>query len=153
MRHHDTIDSIDASKTLDKILYCNLCPRIPAISVSVAASFVVGSLVNMKAEVIANVIKKRWPDTDPAQLDPGEQPVLVLVPGIGRVGHACYQRRMKSGYVVPVLSMTLSPLSDLKREVLHGDAVDGGLWHRLRSVSSLRKVILTIPFHSANLAL
>jgi hypothetical protein len=73
-------------KRWTRFLYCNLCPRIPAISVSVAASFVVGSLVNMKAEVIANVIKKRWPDTDPARLDPGERPVPVLV--LGRVGHA-----------------------------------------------------------------
>ena len=35
--------------------------------------------------------------------------------------------------------------------VLRGDATDGDLWRRLRSVPTLGKVILAMPYHDANL--
>lgn len=129
------------------------------VSVSVAASFVIGSLVNMKAEAIADAIERRWPDTDPDRLDPSEQPVPlegidVLVLGMGRVGRACYQRLAESGYIVFSIEHDVERVAQLRDEgfnVLHGDAVDGDLWRRLQSVSTLRKVILAMPFHNANL--
>lgn len=132
---------------------------LTTVSVSVAASFVIGSLVNMKAEAIADAIERRWPDTDPDRLDPSEQPVPlegidVLVLGMGRVGRACYQRLAESGYIVFSIEHDVERVAQLRDEgfnVLHGDAVDGDLWRRLQSVSTLRKVILAMPFHNANL--
>ncbi len=132
---------------------------LTTVSVSVAASFVIGSLVNMKAEAITDAIERRWPDTDLTRLDPSERPVPlegidVLVLGMGRVGRACYQRLAESGYVVFSIEHDEERVEQLKKEgfnVLHGDAVDGDLWRRLQSVSTLRKVILAMPFHNANL--
>ncbi len=129
------------------------------MSVAVAVSFVIGTVLNLKADAIADAVEARWPDTDPERLDPGERPVPlddidVLVLGMGRVGRACYLRLVDAGRKVLGIEHDEERVAVLRAdgiEVLHGDATDAELWRRLTAVTTLRKVILAMPFHHANL--
>lgn len=132
---------------------------LPTISVAVAASFVLGTLVNLKAEAIADAIEARWPDPDPQRLDPVERPVALhdvdaLVLGMGRVGRACYLRLVESNRAVLGIEHDAERVARLQAEgldVLAGDATDGDLWRRLQALPTLRKVVLAMPFQHANL--
>ena len=60
------------------------------MSVAVAASFLVSTALNLRAERWADALERRWPDRDPERLDPSERPIPlhdvdVLVLGLGRV--------------------------------------------------------------------
>lgn len=132
---------------------------LTTVSVAVAASFVVGTVVNLKAEAIADAVEARWPDADPQRLDASERPVPLhaidaLVLGMGRVGHACYQRLDESNRSVLGIEHNAERVAHLQHEgfnVLQGDATDGDLWRRLQAVPTLRKVVLAMPLHHANL--
>lgn len=132
---------------------------LTTVSVSVAASFVLGTLVNLKADAIADAVERRWPERASERLDPSERPVPLddidaLVLGMGRVGRAAYRRLAESNRRVLGVEHDTERVAALEAEgcnMLHGDATDGDLWRRLRAVRSLRKVVLAMPYHHANL--
>lgn len=132
---------------------------LTTVSVTVAASFVIGTLINLKAEAIADAVETRWPEVDPSRLHVDEQPVLLentdaLVLGMGRVGRACYERLAEKSRQVLGVEHDVERAHTLEADgfnVLIGDATDGDLWRRLRSVPTLRKVVLAMPYHDANL--
>lgn len=137
-----------------------LAPQwLTTISVAVAGSFILGALVTSRADEIADWLEARWPDPDPARLDPDERPVPLhdidaLILGMGRVGRACYLRLVESNRTVLGIEHDEERVDALEAEginVLWGDATDADLWRRLTAVPTLRKVVLAMPFHHANL--
>ncbi|MEN9464189.1 MAG: hypothetical protein RL217_370 [Pseudomonadota bacterium] len=132
---------------------------LTTLSVAVAASFVLGTFINMKAADFANAIEKRWPDVDVERLAPNERPVHLgdtdtLVLGMGRVGRACYLRLVESHCKVMGVEHDDDKADEMIKEglhILHGDATDADLWRRVRASASLTKVVLALPYHDANL--
>lgn len=132
---------------------------LTTVSVAVAASFLVGTALNVRADPIADWVEARWPDPHPDRLHPGERPVPLddvdaLVLGMGRVGRACYLRLVESNRTVLGIEHDEDRVDRLKQQginVMWGDAVDADLWRRLTAVPTLRKVVLAMPFHHANL--
>lgn len=132
---------------------------LTTISVAVAASFVVGTFLNMWANEIADFVEKRWPDKDPSKLVPDERPLELgdtqaLVLGMGRVGRACYLKLQESNRVVVGIEHDDEKAHELmenKFNVLVGDATDVNLWRRVVDAPELRKVVLAMPYHEANL--
>lgn len=64
---------------------------LTTISVAVAASFVLGTFLNLRANRIADLVEKYWPDKNLYKLSPDERPLELgetqaLVLGMGRVG-------------------------------------------------------------------
>ena len=132
---------------------------LTTLSVAVAGSFLVSSLVNLHAERWADALERRWPARDATRLDPLERPIPlhdvdVLVLGLGRVGTAAYTRLADEGLRVLGIEhdeQRVAQLADRGVRVIAGDATDGALWGRLVAVRSLRTVVLAMPFHHANL--
>lgn len=131
---------------------------LATLSVSVAASFVLGTFINMKAYDWANAIESKWPDKDQNKLAPHERSVDLqhtnaLVLGMGRVGRACYEHLAAADKLVVGVEHDddkAKALSDEGLYILHGDATDADLWRRVKATPSLKKVILAMPFHEAN---
>ncbi|GAA4403829.1 cation:proton antiporter [Fodinibacter luteus] len=132
---------------------------VTTMSVAVAASFLVSTAVNLRAERWADAVERRWPDRDPARLDPAERPIPLhdvdaLVLGLGRVGTAAYTRLAEEGLRVLGIEhdeQRVAQLSAQGVEAVAADATDSALWRRLVAVRSLHTVVLAMPFHHANL--
>lgn len=128
------------------------------VSVAVAASFIISTFLNLKANSWANAIELRWPDKDPSKLAPYERPVdlghtQALVLGMGRVGQASYRYlEEQNRHVIGIEhdDEKAEALSASGLNILHGDATDADLWRRVKASSDLKKVILALPFYEAN---
>ena len=133
---------------------------ITTTAVTVALSFVLASAVNVRAEQIADAVEQRWPDRDPESLDEAERPIPLheidaLVLGMGRVGSAAHHRLTERGLRVIGIEHDEERVARLQAQgvdVVLADATDNNLWRRLVAVSTLRTVVLAMPFHDANLA-
>jgi glutathione-regulated potassium-efflux system ancillary protein KefC len=133
---------------------------VTTTAVTVALSFVLASAVNARAEQIADAVEQRWPDPDPESLDEAERPIPLhdvdaLVLGMGRVGSAAHRRLTERGLRVLGIEHDEDRVARLQSQgvnVVLADATDNNLWRRLVAVSSLRTVVLAMPFHDANLA-
>lgn len=132
---------------------------LTTVSVAVAASFLLSTVVNRRGEKWADALQARWPEHDTERLDPLERPIPlhdvdVLVLGLGRVGAAAYARLEEEGLRVLGIEHDERRVADLSArgiQVVAGDASDSALWRRLVAVRSLRTVVLAMPFHRANL--
>lgn len=132
---------------------------LTTISVAVAGAFVVATLLNQRASELADWIEERWPDRRPERLVTDERPIPLhdvdaLVFGMGRVGQASYAELVKAGLRVLGVEHDGERVKQLQArglDVVHGDATDSELWRRLVAVQTLRKVVLTMPLHEANL--
>jgi glutathione-regulated potassium-efflux system ancillary protein KefC len=131
---------------------------LTTISVAVASGFVLAALVNERASVLADRIEARWPDRDAERLLPDERPIPlhaidVLVLGMGRIGQTAYAEFDRHGLQVMGVEHDAERAAKLQQrglDVVHGDATDSELWRRLVAVRTLRKVVLTLPLHEAN---
>ncbi|HSO65658.1 MAG TPA: cation:proton antiporter [Ornithinibacter sp.] len=132
---------------------------LTTMSLAVAASFLVSTGVNLRAERWADAVERRWPDRDPERLDPMERPIPlhdvdVLVLGLGRVGSAAYTRLAEEGLRVLGIEHDEDRVAHLTArgfQAVAADATDAALWRRLVAVRTLRTVVLAMPFHHANL--
>lgn len=132
---------------------------LTTISVAVAASFVLGTFLNLRAHEIADFVEKHWPDKNLNKLDPDERPLELgdtnaLVLGMGRVGRACYLKLQEMNRVVLGVEHDDEKAHELEEKgfnVLVGDATDADLWRRVVEAPELRKVVLAMPYYEANL--
>lgn len=132
---------------------------VTTTALTVALSFVLSSAVNARAEQVADAVERRWPDPHPESLDEAERPIPLhdvdaLVLGMGRVGSAAHSRLTEHGLRVIGIEHDEERVARLQAQgvaVVLADATDSSLWRRLVAVSTLRTVVLAMPFHDANL--
>ena len=137
-----------------------------SLSLAVALSFVVASLVNKRAGRLVRKVSHALPDHAPDLLHPTEAPVdvdgvEVVVFGMGRVGRATYRRLLadlpdaSEDAPVPVLGVDsdadkVAHLSELGFNVVEGDATDIDFWQRL-GAGEVRTAVLAMSQPGANL--
>ena len=127
------------------------------IAIAVATSFVLASLMNMRAhELYAQFedslcrfqTEKRLPDDEPPDIRGTE----ILIVGMGRVGRGAYLA-MKEIYGDKVCGMD----SDNKKthelrkagfKVVPGDAEDIDFWRSVTRRGNLKLIMLSLPLHS-----
>ncbi len=131
------------------------------LSVAVAASFVVSSLLNRRIPTYIERIAERLPAQDPDRLNAHDRPIDVggaeaVVLGMGRVGKAAY-RQLESAYGLEVVGVEhndqrIEGLRDRGYEVIEGDATDEDFWERVSHVGRVAVVVMAMPFHGSNMA-
>lgn len=130
------------------------------ISLAVAMSFVVASVVNRRGVEIASALTRYLPAKPPSSLHPDDRVVDVghadaLVLGLGRVGTtACARLREEHGlHVVGVEhdDQRVAALDSQGFEVVRADATDLEFWARVKRAGHVRLTVLAMPFHNANL--
>lgn len=129
------------------------------MSVALAASFVLATLVNERSEAILAVARRILPMRAPDRIHPHERPISfddarAVVMGMGRIGRSAYEH-LSADYGLDVLgvdSLTsrVEELRELGMHIVEGDATDDDFWHRLESTDSVDIVVLAMPFHGAN---
>lgn len=140
---------------------------VQSLSLAVALSFIVASVVNQRASHLVRVLSNAMPDHAPDALHPSEAPVNlagveVVIFGMGRVGRAAYRRYLADlpdlgrGAPVPILGVDndADKVRRLVRKgynIVEGDATDTDFWQRLSS-GEVRSAILAMPEPGANLA-
>ncbi|WP_402466661.1 cation:proton antiporter domain-containing protein [Isoptericola aurantiacus] len=130
------------------------------ISLAVAASFVVSSVVNRRGVELASWLTRFLPAKDPATLhvddrvvDVGDADALVL--GLGRVGSTTFAT-LRDSYGLHVVGVEhdqsrVDALRDEGFEVVRADATDLEFWARVKRAGHVRLAVLAMPFHNANL--
>lgn len=129
------------------------------VSVAVAASFLVSSLLNRRTGHLVPRLTALLPSIDPARLHPDDRYVdlddaTALVLGMGRVGTAAYVR-LSTEHGLSVLGIENNParvgtLSGRGLRVVEADASDGEFWQRVADASRVQVAILAMPFHGTN---
>ncbi len=130
-----------------------------AVSVAVAASFLVSSMLNHRSGHLVPRLARWLPAADPALLHPDDRyvdlgPAEALVLGMGRVGAAAHLRLAARHGLVP-LGIENDPTrvrALVKRgfAVVEADASDSEFWERVVSTSRVQVAILAMPFHGTN---
>lgn len=145
---------------------------LQSLSVAVALSFVVASVVNKRPGDLVRKLSRAIPDHAPDALHPAEAPVdlagvKVVIFGMGRVGRASY-RRLAEDLVaddgVPDESTVARPVLGVDSDtdkverlraqgfaIVEGDATDIDFWQRL-GTGEVATAILAMPEPGANLA-
>lgn len=130
------------------------------VSVAVAASFMISTLVNHRgtrlvARLSSLVPTLRDERTHPedAPLDIGHARVLVL--GVGRVGRAV-RDRLTEEYGLTVVGVENDPvkvarLREQDVHVIEADATDDDFWDRCVNDEKVDIIVLAMPFHGSNL--
>ncbi|MDO4244327.1 MAG: cation:proton antiporter [Actinomyces sp.] len=145
---------------------------LQSLSVAVALSFVVASVINKRPGALVQRLSHRMPDHAPDALHPAEAPldvsgVEVVIFGMGRVGRTAYRRLcdelvaddgVPHGQTVPIPVMGVDSDTDkvaaLQAEglnVVEGDATDTDFWQRL-GTGAVRTAVLAMSEPGANLA-
>lgn len=129
------------------------------LSIAVAGSFVVSSVVNRRDSAFVSLVGKILPEHKPHHLHPEERPIDIagahaVVLGMGRVGSAAYDR-LESEYGLSVVGIesSLQRVEQLRAEgrcMVEADATDRAFWDRLSSADTVELAILAMPFHGAN---
>jgi len=129
------------------------------VSVAVAASFLVSSILNSRTGRLVPMLSRALPRIDPQRLHPEDRYVdfedaTALVLGMGRVGAAAYAR-LSTEHGLDVLGIENSParvraLTARGLRVVEADAADGEFWERVASTSQVQVAILAMPFHGTN---
>lgn len=133
---------------------------LPVLATTVAAGFLVSTVVDRRIESLVALAERRFPRQKPERLHPGDRTIDVahadaVVLGMGRVGQAAY-RQLETEYGLRVIGIEAREdrAAELRQEgfdVIEGDAVDPDLWHQLTRTGELDMAILAMPFHGANL--
>lgn len=130
------------------------------VSLAVAASFALSSVVNRRGVELASWLTRFLPAKDPTTLHPDDRVVDVgatdaLVLGLGRVGSAtCAKLRDEYGLGVVGVEHDQSRVTALRDEgfeVVRADATDLEFWARVKRAGRVRLAVLAMPFHNANL--
>ncbi|GAC84257.1 potassium transporter Kef [Gordonia paraffinivorans] len=130
------------------------------ISVAVAASFVVSTLVNRRGSRWVARLSAFVPTTAAARAHPDDAPIdlseaRAMVLGLGRVGSSAY-RRLVDEYGLEVIGVENDPIkvADLRErgfDVIEADATETDFWERCVGVDGLELLVLAMPFHGSNL--
>lgn len=134
---------------------------VPVMGVTVAASFILSTLVGIRSERIISRITDLLPTVPEERLTASERPVHVegvdaLVIGMGRVGIGVY-RRLADEHDLEVAGIEFdedrcADLAHRGLRVIHGDGTDPDLWRRMRGAGrGPRLIVLAMPEHDANL--
>ncbi|MCK0118710.1 transporter (CPA2 family) [Isoptericola sp. CG 20/1183] len=130
------------------------------ISLAVAMSFVLASVVNRRGVEIASALTRYLPAKPPSSLHPDDRVVDIghadaLVLGLGRVGMtACARLRDEHGLDVVGVEHDDQRVAALQQqgfEVVRADATDLEFWARVKRAGHVRLAVLAMPFHNANL--
>lgn len=139
---------------------------LQSLSLAVALSFVVASVVNKRASGLVRRVSHALPDHGEDALHPAEAPVdlagvRAVVFGMGRVGRATYRRLLadlepERPGTIPVMGVDsdadkVERLTGLGLNVVEGDATDTDFWARLGS-GEVRTAVLAMSEPGANLA-
>ncbi|MDT0501873.1 MULTISPECIES: cation:proton antiporter family protein [unclassified Halomonas] len=130
------------------------------ISLAVALSFGLSSMLNAVSEGIYRWLEPRLPERDPSELSPSDRPIEVgdaeaVVLGMGRIGRSVY-RRLQKQYGLRVLGIDSNPasvkmLAEREFNIVEGDALDSDFWDKLLMSPDVRMVVLSMPHHAGNL--
>ncbi|PID53052.1 MAG: potassium transporter Kef [Micrococcales bacterium] len=131
-----------------------------AMSVAVAGSFVLSSVLNRANRYALNSARERMSPHPPDKVHPHERPIEVgdaraVVLGMGPVGRAAY-RELRDGYGIPVLGVEsdAARVQSLKQQLFHvvdADATDTDFWDRLQLTGRIEIAVLAMPLHATNL--
>lgn len=145
---------------------------LQSLSVAVALSFVVASVVNKRPGSLVLRLSHRMPDHAPDALHPAEAPldvtgIEVVIFGMGRVGRTAYRRLcdelvtddgVPDEATVPIPVMGVDSDADKVAElraqglnVVEGDATDTDFWQRL-GTGAVGTAVLAMSDPGANLA-
>jgi len=131
------------------------------MSIAVATSFLVSTLVNEYTFEISGWLADRIPSLpverlvkDDRPIDIGHADVIIL--GLGRVGKGAY-RRFRDVYHLRPIGVEIDPrrVAALKAkgvDVIEGDATDPMFWERCKEHPEIRAAVLAMPFHGANVS-
>lgn len=129
------------------------------VAVAVALSMVVSSLVNGRGLPLTQWIAGRLPERDRDRITPEDRPVdtgdaEVLVLGMGRMGHAAYDRfRDTHGMRVVGIDNDMAVTQRLAADgyrILEGDATELEFWHRITTARTVHTVVLAMAQHDSN---
>ena len=129
-----------------------------AVSLALALSFIVSSIVNRKPAGLVRWMTGRIPHRPSSSLHPEERPLNLLgvrtvVFGMGRVGRATYTRLYADGETgVLGIDNDASKVETLAKQgynILEADATDQEFWDRLDAVHAT-KAVLAMPEPGAN---
>ena len=133
---------------------------VVVISLAVAMSFAVSALINRRGVELATRMVRLLPHHSTYELHPDDRLVDVgqadaLVLGLGRIGAATYVR-LRDEYGLAVVGVEHDParVAELGAEgfvVLRADATDVEFWARVERAGRVQVVVLSMPFHNANL--
>ena len=130
------------------------------LSVAVAASFVLSTLVNRRGSGLTDVLSRWLPKHSDHRLHPEDRPIdighaQVLVLGMGRVGQAAYREFAdEHGFTVVGIENATDRSERLRSEgfdVQTADATDRQFWERVIATGHVRIAVLAMPFHGSNL--
>ncbi|GAA5158682.1 cation:proton antiporter family protein [Ornithinimicrobium tianjinense] len=129
------------------------------MSVSVASSFVVASVVNTYSDQLLGLARRIMPMHPPTDVHPHEKPISfgnarAVVMGMGRIGRSAYTE-LAATYGLDVLGVENLPsrvqeLTEAGLSIVEADAADGDFWSRLESTRQVEIVVLAMPFHGAS---
>ena len=129
-----------------------------AVSLALALSFIVSSIVNRRPAGLVRRMTGRIPHRPSSTLHPEERPLNLLgvrtvVFGMGRVGRATYNRLYADGETgVLGIDNDASKVETLAKQgynILEADATDQEFWDRLDAVHAT-KAVLAMPEPGAN---
>ena len=129
-----------------------------AVSLALALSFIVSSIVNRKPAGLVRWMAGRLPHRPSSTLHPEERPLNLLgvrtvVFGMGRVGRATYTRLYADGEAgvlgIDNDASKVETLAEQGYNILEADATDQEFWDRLDAVHVTRAV-LAMPEPGAN---
>lgn len=129
------------------------------IATAVALSFVLSAALSAAVAPLSRRMRRWWSDPAEAALHPEERPIDLgraeaLVLGMGRLGRAAYLR-LSSEHGLSVVGVDsdvarVRALAAAGLDVLEGDATDPLFWSRVAEQSTIRQVVLAMPFHGSN---
>ena len=132
---------------------------VVVISIAVAASFVLFSIIDRYRYRIVRTVAPRIPPPDPHRVPPDDRPVdlagiQVVVLGMGRIGRGAYHR-LHDHHALHVRgiesdSNRVRALRDEGIDVVEADAADREFWQRVAGMEAIRHAVLAMPFHGSN---
>lgn len=130
------------------------------LSLAVALSFAISTMVNRRGNMIGAWLQERLPDVDPARLNPLDRPIDIagaeaLVLGMGRTGSGAY-RTLSENFGLDVIGIDADDQVVLGHRraglnVREGDATDTDFWERVTSHREVRLAVLAMPLHEVNI--
>lgn len=128
------------------------------LSLSVAMSFVVASILNNYNERLYH-LSRGWLNEVPADdLHTHDKPIVLkgsqaVILGMGKIGRGTYQR-LKERYQLNVLGIDndQNKVGRLSKDfqIVEGDAVDSDFWDKLLVNDQVQLVVLAMPHHAGN---